>query len=278
MKKLWLISNSNSGSYDADMCARIGETVVAHGGVFDRCITLPDDDLPTIAEVEAAGVEIVAIFTGDGTINASTRKLEGWGGQVLILPGGTMNLLSKQLHGDVEATDIVARALSPQAVDTDLPVVVGCGQRALVGIIAGPTAAWVDVREDMRALDLLSLAATVPGAIAQTFNGDMVRLAGETEEYQAIYIQPQGDTLEAIGIRAKNPSELVQHGIAWLSGDFRKGPADVLETGTSVTVECDSAIGLLIDGEKRDGTHPCTFTLEKSSLRFIKTLADAPAS
>ncbi len=61
MKKLWLISNSNSGSYDADMCARIGETVVAHGGVFDRCITLPDDDLPTIAEVEAAGVEIVAI-------------------------------------------------------------------------------------------------------------------------------------------------------------------------------------------------------------------------
>ena len=278
MKKLWLLSNSNSGSYDPAMCESIAETVAAHGASFDRGITLPDDDLPDRAEIEAAGVDILAILTGDGTINAMVNRLEGhnenkgWGGQVLILPGGTMNLLSKALHGDETAPVIVERALGEQASDTKLPVVEGCGHRALVGVIAGPTAAWVDVREDMRALDIFSLAATVPGAIAQTFRGDMVRLAGQSEDYQAIYIQPAGDALEAIGIRAQNAAELVQHGIAWLSGDFRKGPAEVLYTGTSVTVECDSDIGLLVDGEKRQGAHPCTFEAQKSSLRFIKTL------
>lgn len=272
MKKLWLLSNSNSGSYDAALCARIGDTVATHGAAFDRSITLPDDDLPDRAEIEAAGVDILAILTGDGTINAMVNRLEGWGGQVLILPGGTMNLLSKALHGDETAPLIVERALNNHAHDTVLPVVEGCGHRALVGVIAGPTAAWVDVREDMRALDIFSLAATVPGAIAQTFRGDMVRLAGQSEDYQAIYIQPVGDMLEAIGIRAQNAAELVQHGIAWLSGDFRKGPAEVLATGPVVTVECDSDIGLLVDGEKREGAHPCTFEAGKSRLRFIKTL------
>lgn len=271
MEKVWLITNSNSGSYDAALCDRIGETIAAHGGTFDRCIRLPDHDLPSAADVRAAGVDIVAIFTGDGTINAGVARLEGWDGDVLVLPGGTMNLLSKELHGDVPVMDIVARALEPDVRRERVPVVAGCGQKALVGIIAGPTAAWVDVREGLRAMDVKTLAEAVPEAISETFRGDLVHLDGDSEEYQAIYIQPLANGLEARGIRAQNAADLLKHGWAWLTGDFRKGPADILRVAPDITVECDSEIGLLIDGEKVEASRPCTFRWEESGLRFIAT-------
>ena len=271
MEKIWLISNSNSGSYDAALCDQIGETISANGAALDRCVRLPDDALPTADELRAAGVDILAIFTGDGTINAAVARLEGWDGDVLVLPGGTMNLLSKDLHGDAQVLDIVARALGPDARREQVPVVAGCGQRALVGIIAGPTAAWVDVREGLRARDVRTLAEAVPEAINETFRGDLVHLDGDSEEYQAIYIQPLADGLEARGIRAQNAADLLKHGWAWLTGDFRKGPADILRTAPAITVQCDSAIGLLVDGEKVDAARPCTFRWEQCPLRFIVT-------
>lgn len=276
MNKVWLITNSNSGSFDAEMCRRIGETITAQGGTFDRCISLPDDSLPSVEEVRRAGVDRVAIFSGDGTINTAVARLEGWEGDMLVLPGGTMNLLARALHGETDTLTIVERAFSADVRRARVPVVVGCGQRALVGIIAGPTSAWVDVREGLRNLDLSELTTAVPEAINETFRGDRVHLAGKPDQYQAIYIQPVGNQIEARGIKAENAADLLKHGWAWLTGDFRKGPNDILMTGPEITVESDSEIGLLVDGEKVGAARPCRFTREETRLTFLVTGKDAP--
>ena len=52
-----------------------------------------------MAELDAAGIKRLAIFTGDGSLNAAITNLYGWGGKILVLPGGTMNLLCKRLNG-----------------------------------------------------------------------------------------------------------------------------------------------------------------------------------
>src|SRR5688572_11847913 len=71
-----------------------------HGFEVARLVRFPDEPLPSPAGLAGAGVDCVAVYAGDGTVNTLVTGLYGWDGAVLVLPGGTMNLLAKRLHGD----------------------------------------------------------------------------------------------------------------------------------------------------------------------------------
>jgi diacylglycerol kinase family enzyme len=66
--------------------------------------------LPTPAALDAAGIGLVAVFAGDGTINSLIESLAGWSGAVLVLAGGTMNLLYHRLHGERTTDEVIAAA------------------------------------------------------------------------------------------------------------------------------------------------------------------------
>src|SRR3546814_14220271 len=89
----------------------IAEICRASGAPLAATFALPDDDIPGAAELERRGIDLLLVWTGDGTINAAATKAAGWDGAVLPLPGGTPNLLSKQLHGDRPAPEILSDAL-----------------------------------------------------------------------------------------------------------------------------------------------------------------------
>lgn len=274
--KIWLIVNSASGSYDATLADRVRGVAERHGHILDRVITVPDDALPSREDLESAGVGILAIHTGDGTINSTVRRLGDWGGDLLILPGGTMNLLARALHGDAPADAIVEAALTQErryrsitairAVDSD------CDIYGLVGLFAGPTTAWGDVRETLRRLDIGGLLEAVPRALDATFGGDDVWLRGTDTHYPAIYVEPVAGQLRLMGFKAGFVSELFEHGWAWLNGDFRDGPHDPLGQATEVVIDGEAAdIGLLVDGERGHCRAPLTLQADISPLRFIAT-------
>ena len=269
----WLILNSASGSHDPAQVERLVAALGAHGHPVDRSIALPDDDLPGAAEAQAGAPALIAVFGGDGTVSAAVERLEGWDGPLLVLPGGTMNLLSGKLHGqDVTPEAIVALALSGPIRTRRFALATGCGQRSLVGIIAGPTTAWGEVREDLRGIDLAGLAQSVPQALQQTLGGDGVWVEGAEGEYQAIFIEPVGDSLTATGIRAANIAEMAQHGFAWLTRDFLGGPTELLLRAPRVTIQGRiHEIGLLVDGEQAKAKTPCTFTVTQCPLNFVST-------
>ena len=108
--KTWFITNVHSGSYDPDQCERIVDDFARAGWEVSHVVRFPEDDLPDRDQLEAAGVGTLGIFTGDGTINSLLHKAAGWDGQVLVLPGGTMNLLCKALHDSEDIDAIIARA------------------------------------------------------------------------------------------------------------------------------------------------------------------------
>ena len=165
MGECCLIVNRSSGSHDPAQCDTLRQALQRHGGRPIRMIAIPDDPMISAAQARADDIDLIAIFAGDGTVSAAVDALEGWEGELLILPGGTMNLLSRKLHGDAEPEAIVEAAFSPAARRATLPLAEGCGVRSLVGIVAGPTAAWGEVREDMRKLDLGGLFESVPDAL-----------------------------------------------------------------------------------------------------------------
>lgn len=276
LSPLWLVTNTASGSNTEAAVDELAASLRAAGCGADRTICFPDEDLPKAAELNAAGVKTLAVFTGDGTINAVATALEGWGGAILVLPGGTQNLLSKALHGDVPAEAITGsltsgnfRRIRRHAVRTSQ----GTG---LIEVLAGPGAMWADVREGLRDFDIGAIAETFGNALRETREGPGVRLvdpaAGKPDGYRAIRLAPDGDKMEADGYDSEDFADMAAQGFAILvKRDFRQGPHDELGHFAKVTVASDGPIALMIDGERREGGQNEQLICDEFAVDFIAT-------
>ncbi len=269
MTKSLLIINPRSGSFDEALVADI-ETLLADAGQpIGRKLALGDEDLPDAQSARAEGLDLIIILSGDGSISAAADALAGWDGTLLILPGGTMNLLCGALHGNLDAPDIVRAWLTGDGERLRVPMIRAGDITAYAGIVAGPTALWGDVRENLRNLDLAALGASVPRALTATLDETGVRLAGEPAQFPAIYLEPSSAGIEAYGIQATSAADLFKHGLAWLQGDFRDGPSERLGSHKELTLEATHArLDMLIDGEKRALHGSLDARLELSPVHF----------
>lgn len=276
---LWLVVNAASGSNSEAAVANVIAALDTAGCRPARVVRFPGEDLPTRAELEQGEVAMLAIFTGDGTINAATTAIEGWGGAVLALPGGTQNLLPKVLHGDVAASDAIAALAAGRARTRRLRVIRTSQGTSLVEVLAGPGAMWADVREGVRDLDLATIAETFSTAWRETTDGPGVRLSdpavGKPDGYRAVRIAPQGEQVLAEGYDFEDLGQFAAQGYAMLvKRDFRQGPHDDLGHFDRVTCHSDAPIALMIDGERRQGGQTEHFVCEEFDLDFLVTRPD----
>lgn len=280
MTRIWLVVNPASGSYDPALVETLNSVAHANGASIDRTIAFPDEDLPTAATLDEGNVDLLAIHTGDGTINALHDSIAGWRGGLLVLPGGTMNLLAKVLHGEALPADILGATLRGEGerrrMTTVEPVNSNVDFCGLVGVFTGPTTAWGDVRETLRHRDFGGIIEAVPRALGQTFSGDQVGIDGDDRRYPSVYIEPADDRLRIMGFTAAGAGDLLSHGSAWLGGDFRNGPHDPLGEADEVCiVSAASRIGLLVDGERGHADTPLRLRAGKSRVDFIATRRDS---
>lgn len=275
----WLIVNEASGSYDADAIADL-VTHFAHADQPVDCIVrCPDDDLPDPAKLNAAGVSLLAIFAGDGTTNSALKTAAGWDGPVLILPGGTMNLLARALHGDQPCDAIIAAACSADRRTKKLNTVDVGEHSAYVGVIAGPTTSWAKVREGARHNEVADLMFNaIPAAISESLGGPEVGIEGDPRTFPAIFAAPRDNCMSLRGFTATGVGEVLAHANAWMNGDFREGPHVELASAEHVTLVSEaSPIGLLIDGEPAECQPGDRLTLASAPHNFVYTKPDTPA-
>lgn len=270
-----LVCNLRSGSSDDGGMRRLAELCAGHGSPLVATFTLPDGDLPSATLLNDDGIDLLVTLSGDGTVNAAAAKLEAWDGVVLPLPGGTLNLFHKRLHGDRSPEDILRDALDGRARRVHPPTILCDAGRAYIGVIAGPTTAWADVREQLRSLSLSGLAETIPQAIDATLYADGVRIRGSNQHFQAINLTPEPDRIVAEGLITDSAGSILRHGIAWLGGDFREGPSIDLSEHRAVSIDSTGPVGLLLDGEPAELPAGATYRLEQSPLAFLAT---APAA
>lgn len=268
--KRWLAVNGASGSNAEDRVVALREVLAPA-----RVIDLQHGDCPTRAALEAEAVDLLAVFTGDGSANAIITGLEGWQGEVLLLPGGTANLLACDLHGTEEPEAIVA-AFHAGRLACPPRHVVRCSEgAALIEILAGPGATWSDVREGLRDGDVAAVAGTTIEAARQSTAGPMVHVVdprlGHEAGYSGVRLSPAGDRMTVDGYGAKNVVDYVKQGIALLRRDFRTGPHD--ELGLHGAVLCatidGSPIELMIDGERRTGQPEERFSLAPLGVSLL---------
>lgn len=269
MSRVWLIANSTSRTTDEAVIAEVCDAIARAGGAIARQIDLAQGDLP---DTGGAPPDMIASLGGDGTANAVIRRYGAEDGPaLLVLPGGTMNLLAQRLHGDAPPGQVVERAFSSGRV-VALPLIEGPDFRSLVGVIAGPASAWAEVREDLREGAINGLVADVKAALEATFTGPAVRLRGRAGDHAALFIEAREDGLHAHDIRAASIFDLISHGWAWLRRDFLGGPTERLAKGCDLVIESSEAeIMLLVDGEISSACAPLTLRWGSCPARLIAT-------
>lgn len=275
--KAWLLVNSASGSNTPAALDSLRDCLCDNHVEVARTIRFPDDDLPSATELTDAGMDLLIVYTGDGTLNAAINQLRGWEGAILVLPGGTMNLLSKRLHGDRENTDILATVGRGGAWRTR-PSVVSCAAgTALAGLLVGPGTRWGSVREAMRDFDLVAMASGAADAMREMTGDSMVRTRapalGDPHGYPLIELTPGEHGIQLDAYHAESAGEFAAQGWAILRRNFREGPHDRL--GVTDRIEIGSVDGspleVLIDGEAARLGAGAEFTMAACEVDLLAT-------
>ena len=275
--RAWLIANAASGSNTPAAMAGLRTCLEANGIAVSRIVGFPGEALPGPAALDAARIALVIVYTGDGTLNAALTALKGWGGAVLVLPGGTMNLLSKRLHGDFPVAEIVKMVAQGGARRRRVTKIAGpCGD-AYAGLLAGPGTHWGAVREAMREFDIAGIASETAEALAMSTGETKVFAAdppiGSREGYPLIDMTPGEHGIQINGYNAETAGELAQHGWALLRRRFREGPHDRLGIVDAVTLRNldGSEVAVLLDGEPCEGGAEITFRVAQSEVDLLAT-------
>lgn len=273
---LWLVVNPASGSNDDAARDRLVAALSESGHKPARVIDITQDPDLSVAALDREGVTRVAIFTGDGSINSVLCTLEGWGGEVLVLPGGTTNLLAKALHGeDVTTESVIADLTAGTLAPTRRSSITFSGGKAVCELLAGPGATWSDVREELREGNLVAVAQTAIEAARQTSGGALVRLRdpelGKPEGYGGVRLVPERDGVVVDGYGADSVADYLKQGLALLRRNFREGPHD--ELGAHRIIHCETVDGadmdLMIDGERMSGKPVETFSLAPLAVDLL---------
>lgn len=274
-ERTWLVVNGASGSNGEDSAAVLGAALAGAGRKPARVIDLQHDGAPAGADLDADGAGLLVVFGGDGSLNAAIRAVEGWGGAVLALPGGTANLLARSLHGDEHPEAIIAALGAGRLTPVRRNAIRCSAGSALIEVLAGPGATWSDVREGLREGDIGQVAGTAIEAAVQSTAGPMVRVIapplGRDEGYSGVRLAPVTRHMEISGYGAQRLADYVLQGIALLRRDFREGPHD--ELGQHAEVLCRSTdgspIALMIDGERMTGKAEEKFSLAPLGVNLL---------
>ena len=251
MKKLWLITNPGSGSTTEAKCEALEALFEEQGLELAGRTDFPGEDLPKGASLTRKGVDTVVLFAGDGTINAALSALAKWKGSFLILPGGTMNLLAKALHDQMDPHKIVVAAHA-EARRVALPYVEAGEHRAYVGLILGPAASWARAREAMRKGRIGRLISAARAAWRRTFDRRGIRIEGVRKlrhHYQAVFVSPVEKGLEVIGVDAREWRSIAQIGWEWVNGDWIAAQAVDRAHAEELRVKDARPVLALFDGE-----------------------------
>ncbi|MEE2916415.1 MAG: diacylglycerol kinase family protein [Pseudomonadota bacterium] len=267
MTRFWLIANARSGSVSDTTREGVVAALESRGALAGRT-DFPTEPLPEPRDLTAAGVDTVAVLAGDGTINAAARRYADWPGALLILPGGTMNLLARALHGDAAPVAIVE--LLDQARAVDLPVIAAAEHRAFVGVILGPATAWNRARERWRAGRWRGALRAVRAAWHRS-RGRGLAIEGVAGRPQAVFVSAGDDALRIAAVDASDGRMLAELGWEWLTGDWIAAGAVTSLHRPTMRVHGRRPVAALFDGEPALLPAGSVLRLERSRPMFLQT-------
>jgi Diacylglycerol kinase catalytic domain len=256
--------NSRAGSVGADGARRMRSALsgvgLDHAEILEFDHDAADAQLRRIQEVAP---DLVIVWGGDGTHRSVLDTLGRHSSQVLLLPGGTMNLLTKWLHGGRPWEHVLWSVLgSPK------PRILPAGRvddmLFFCAMIAGVPAQLAAAREDVRRGDIGRAIQDTGTALSSVHSIHLAASFGRDPGHPDEHF-PTGNVVGAlVGPLARN--ERME--VAWLSlesawsalefawasfaSEWRDRPGMLVRPADSLLVENVDGLDIpaMIDGER----------------------------
>jgi diacylglycerol kinase family enzyme len=277
--RAFIIINEAAGSVGAGDRERLAETLRAAG--FERCAFIGPETMNRRLMSRAKDFDVLIVLGGDGTARAAAELAPPDGPPLILLPGGTMNLLPKVLYGARAWPEALTEALA-RGVIKRLPMGRANSKRFFIAGFFGAPTLLARAREAMRegkpmtALRRLnhfarrsflrSLRACPDGCVMQPAEAIGVlcpSFAGALE----------GDQLEWVRLDAGNIVDLVRLGVSAMSPGWRDDPAVDIRLCNKGQIRSAGVIPATLDGEPRVFVSSVRITYD---LRGPRVIALAP--
>lgn len=258
--KVFALVNTAAGSVGPDGKNRMLRMLSRSGISADVVVFDPESAASQVQSLLAKTPDLLVVWGGDGT-HRTALSMAGVGSDSLVLlPGGTMNLLTKWIHGD-KPWDIILQSIIARRARRTLDA--GRVDDALFfcAMIAGAPAQFALAREDVRAGDFgkalrdTGLALETAGHLhlkAHTGLGADLPAANVVAAMVGPLSRSRG--MEVAGLDVPSPAAAL--GLAWSS--LRSGwrnlkAVDIQITQTLTVADPDGrTIPVIMDGEQID--------------------------
>lgn len=233
--KLGVLVNPMSGSVPVDAEMLLRAAAEEAGFAVDVTLAEADQLKDAVRTCAQSKCDVLGVWGGDGTIACALETLGAAGVPVLPLPGGTMNLLHRRVHGIAEGApidwrDCFSRAMSDGKI---MEISAGClndERRFYVGALFGELAGLSRAREAIREGKPIEAAekATDVGAFDletrlafHEIRGEETGMEGKATALAAFVPEDGGDNLEIGWINPDNLAQLAGLGFEIALGDWR---------------------------------------------------------
>jgi diacylglycerol kinase family enzyme len=201
--------------------------------------------------------DVIVVLGGDGTARAAAEAF-GDGPPMIILPGGTLNVLPHALYGERSWPDALRDALAGGRVRR---LVCGAanGTRFFVAALFGAPTLLATAREAVREGKLLTAFTRFRGAMERTFSRPVEVRPDGTEEYATApavgvlcpaYVgEVESDTLEWVRLDASKFTDLARVSLRAVVGGWRDDSTIELSNAKGGRLRSTGVIPATLDGE-----------------------------
>jgi diacylglycerol kinase family enzyme len=266
------VINPLSQSVGPAAAGLISETVSALGLRLELASPPPGGLESAIRRAIDSEPDLVVVMAGDGTARMAAQLCGPGGPPLVVLPGGTMNVLSHALYGATPWRETL-RTVLETGVERTVSGGVVADRPFYVAAILGPPALWAPVREAVRSFALASAWRGARSAFSRAFAG---HLRFESDHQPRSHTTGLGlicplisraldetePALEAALLDQRGVTQVLRLGLYHLMGDWRADPNVVTTRCASGRAWSRRPIPAILDGE--------SFRLERSvEIAFV---------
>ncbi|HEX4182560.1 MAG TPA: diacylglycerol kinase family protein [Caulobacteraceae bacterium] len=264
--------NPSAHGVEPGAAGSLTELIAEHGLSLDLVSPDPDTLERAITAAVDAGPDLMVVLAGDGTARQAARLCGPDGPMLAVLPGGTLNVLSRALGGNRPWRETLQDLLE-NGRERMLSGGRVAGRPFYVAAVLGSAALWAPVREAVRGKDLRTawrrgrLAAARAFAAHLRFESDMQPLSRTTGlglicPVVSRALNDQAPALEAALLDQRGVADVFRLGVFHLLGDWRADPKVITTLCRNGRAWARRPIPAILDGE--------SFRLERSvEIEFV---------
>jgi len=259
--------NPAAGSVSAGGDERLRGALEAAGVNGAELVEVDRADCETqLKQLAAAKPDLFVVWGGDGTLRSALRTVGKATPNLLLLPGGTMNLLTRSIHGEKTWEQVLSDVLAAPK-RTTLPAGKVNDEIFYCAMLAGAPARLAEARESLRRGELVKAATEARAAMETlgTLHLDARYRDGYTFERSSLpptsvigaLVGPMArdHAMEIVALTEPTPGAALN--VIWSSfiSDWRNAPGITIVPARSLVIESeDGDIPIIVDGEAMEAS------------------------